>query len=231
MTSTLDVGTPAEGASQTETTGAFTSDVLSPRRLQASFFYSREDRARFMGMDSALRENLSMGLSDGLDAQIVAGDDGLLGTNGLTARTGDATATATFADYRGLVYDGMTIDGRYAGMASDIRVVLGTESYNHCAAVYRSNNADDSALDSLMRVSGGVRVSAHVPDPSTNDQSVIVRKGALRDMVAPIWEGLDIVFDEVTKASTGEIVLTAYMLYQIKIIRADGFQRRTVQVA
>ena len=60
-----------------------------------------------MGMDSALRENLSMGLSDGLDAQIVAGDDGLLGTNGLTARTGDATATATFADYRGLVYDGL----------------------------------------------------------------------------------------------------------------------------
>ena len=63
-----------------------------------------------------------------------------------------------------------------------------------------------------MRVSGGVRVSAHVPDPSTNDQGVIIRKGALRDLVAPIWEGLDIVFDEVTKASTGEIVLTAYML-------------------
>lgn len=231
LTSTLDVGTPAEGGMHGETTGAFAADVLSPRRLQASFFYSREDRARFAGMDSALREDLSMGLSDGLNAQIVAGPDGLLGTNGLTARTGDATATATFADYRGLVYDGMTIDGRYAGMASDIRVVLGTESYNHAAAVYRSNNADDSALDSLMRVSGGVRVSAHVPDPSTNDQGVIIRKGALRDLVAPIWEGLDIVFDEVTKASTGEIVLTAYMLYQIKIIRANGFQRRTVQVA
>ena len=32
----------------------FTADVLSPRRLQASFFYSREDRARFAGMDEAL---------------------------------------------------------------------------------------------------------------------------------------------------------------------------------
>ena len=54
LTSTLDVGTPAENADQAETTGAFSADVLSPKRLQASFFYSREDRARFAGMDSAV---------------------------------------------------------------------------------------------------------------------------------------------------------------------------------
>ncbi len=43
LTSTLTVGTPAENAAQAETTGAFSADVLSPGRLQASFFYSRED--------------------------------------------------------------------------------------------------------------------------------------------------------------------------------------------
>ena len=59
LTSELDVGTPAENASQAETTGAFSANVLSPSRLQASFFYSREDRARFAGMDEALRMNLS----------------------------------------------------------------------------------------------------------------------------------------------------------------------------
>ena len=53
------VGTPAENAAQAETTGSFTAEVLSPSRLQASFFYSREDRARFSGMDEALRMNLS----------------------------------------------------------------------------------------------------------------------------------------------------------------------------
>ena len=71
------VGTPAENAAQAETTGSFTADVLSPSRLQASFFYSREDRARFSGMDEALRMNLSEALADGLDQQILAGTNGL----------------------------------------------------------------------------------------------------------------------------------------------------------
>ena len=47
LTSELAVRTPAENAAATETTGAFSAEVLSPSRLQASFFYSREDRARF----------------------------------------------------------------------------------------------------------------------------------------------------------------------------------------
>ena len=52
LTGTLDVHTPAENAAAAETTGSFSSDVLTPTRLQASFFYSREDRARFAMMDS-----------------------------------------------------------------------------------------------------------------------------------------------------------------------------------
>ena len=53
-----EVKTPAENAAAAETTGSFSASVLVPSRLQASFFYSREDRARFGGMDAALRENL-----------------------------------------------------------------------------------------------------------------------------------------------------------------------------
>ena len=49
LTKELDVRTPAENADAAETTGAFSATVLSPSRLQASFFYSREDRARFSG--------------------------------------------------------------------------------------------------------------------------------------------------------------------------------------
>ena len=155
----------------------------------------------------------------------------LVGANGLTARAGDAGAVATFANYRGLVYDNDTIDGRYSSMAGEVRVLLGTHGYNHAATVYRSNNADDSALDSLMRVAGGVRVSAHVPDPTNDNQDVIVRKGTTRDMVAPIWEGVTIIPDEVTKAANGQIQITAVMLHAVKILRADGFERRVVKVA
>ena len=230
LTAALTVGTPAENAEQDETTGAFTADVLSPSRLQAAFFYSREDRARFAGMDAALRQNLSDGLADGLDKQIIAGVNGLLGTGGLTAPEAP-TVTATFASYRGLVYDSAVIDGRYASGAADVRLLLGAETYAHAAAQYRGNNADDSALDSLMRVSGGVRVSAHIPAAATNDQSLIIRKGGRMDAVAPVWEGVTVIPDEVTKAKAGQIVITAVMLYAVKILRSDGFGRKAVQLA
>ena len=63
LTKELDVRTPAENADANETTGSFSANVLSPARIQAAFFYSREDRARFAGMDEALRENLNAGLA------------------------------------------------------------------------------------------------------------------------------------------------------------------------
>ena len=78
LTKNADVRTPNENAAASETDGSFTADVLSPSRLQASFFYSREDRARFVGMDEALRMNLSDALADGLDKQILVGGEGLL---------------------------------------------------------------------------------------------------------------------------------------------------------
>ena len=82
LTTSADVGTPAENAAQSETTGAFTAEALSPGRIQAAFFYSREDRSRFMGMSESLRENLASALSDKVDQQIINGAEGLLnGTN------------------------------------------------------------------------------------------------------------------------------------------------------
>ena len=97
LTQNAEVKTPDESAEATETTGSFSADVLSPKRLQASFFYSREDRARFAGMDSALRENLSMALSDALDKQVVSGTNGLLTGTNLAAH--DVSAVTTFAAY------------------------------------------------------------------------------------------------------------------------------------
>ena len=222
----------AENASVPETTGSFTADALSPRRLQASFFYSREDRARFAMMDASLRQALSDGLGSGLDKAVLAGATaGLLGAAGLTARTGDAAAEATFATYRGLLYDALTIEGSFAAEAMDVRLLVGAKSYEHAASKYRTATSDESALDSLMARCAGVRVSGHVPAPDSNDQSVLVRKGMAMDAVSPVWEGVQLVPDEVTKAATGQIVITAIMLYAFKLLRSDGFQHRKVQLA
>ena len=63
-----------------------------------------------------------------------------------------------------------------------------------------------------------VKVSAHVSRRRGEQSRTALGSnlGMRRDMVAPIWEGVEIIFDELTMAKTGEIVLTAVMLHAVK---------------
>ena len=228
LTTNATVGTPAENAAQAETTGSFSADVLSPSRLQAAFFYSREDRARFAGMDEALRANLSDALSDALDAQILAGTNGLFTGQILTNH--NVTTATTFDLYlAGLAYG--RVDGKYASTAGDLKILMGSHAYGHAGRVYRNTSVDRTALDRLMEVSGGVKVSAHVPAESSNRQNAVVRLGMRRDMVACIWQGISLIPDEITLAANGQIKLTAVMLHAVKLLRADGFYKQQLQSA
>ena len=229
LSSSASAGTPAEGAEQDHSTGAFTAELLTPSRIQASFFYTREDRARFRGMDASLRQNLSDALADKLDKEILVGTNGLL--TGVNLADHDAAAITSYALYRSQLGYGR-VDGTYAGTVMDLRAVLGSASYAHAAGQFRSDNAGDrAALEDLMAVTGGVRVSAHVPAVSGDKQECVIRLGMRRDMVAPIWEGIEIIFDELTMAKTGEIVLTAVMLHAVKILRVAGFYKQELQHA
>ena len=229
LTTNADAGTPAENATQAETTGSFSANVLTPSRIQASFFYSREDQARFSGMGEALRSNLSEALADKLDQQILSGGSGLL--HGMILANHAASAVTTYANYRSELAYGR-VDGTFAGSVGELKVVMGAATYGHAAAAFRSTNAGDrAALEDLMSVTGGVKVSAHVPAVSGNKQNVVIRLGSRRDYVAPIWQGVTLIPDEITKAASGQIVVTAVMLYSVKLLRADGFYKQQTQHA
>ena len=228
LTTNASVGTPAENAAQAETTGSFSADVLSPSRLQASFFYSREDRARFSGMDESLRQNLNDALSDGLDKEILAGSNGLL--TGTNLANNNVTAVTSFALYLSQFGYGR-VDGTYASMTGDLRAVVGAATYGNMGAQYRNDSVDRNALDRLMEITGGVKVSAHVPAVASNRQNAVIRRGQRRDMVAPTWQGITLIPDEITKAANGQIVITAVMLHAVKILRAAGFHKQQTQHA
>ena len=59
----------------------------------------------------------------------------------------------------------------------------------------------------------------------------MIRLGSRRDMVAPIWEGVTLIPDEITKAASGQIVITAVMLHAVRILRAEGFFKQQTQHA
>ena len=227
MTNAPDVGTPAENAAQAESTGAFATETLVPRRLQASYFYSMEDRSRFAGMAEALRESLSMGLSDGLDDQILSGTNGFF--TGTNLPNNNVTAATTFDLYMSQFAYGR-VDGRYASNASEVFTVMGATSYTHAGSVYRNTSVDRNALERLQDVTGGVRVSAHVPAAASNKQNAIMRVGMNgQAAVAPIWEGIQLIPDNITKAANGQIVITAIMLYNFKILRQADFHKQQIQ--
>ena len=228
ITTGATVHVPAENDAAAETTGEFSAESLKPGRLQASFFYSREDAATFVGMGEALRMNLADALADKLDDEILTGANGLF--TGANLADNAAAAVFNYAAYRsGLLYG--RVDGKYSGSGMDIRIVMGSGTYAHAGGAYRGNQGDVSALDSLMQNSGGLRVSDHVPAVAGDKQEAIVRRGMRRDMVSPIWEGVTLIPDEVTKAANGQIVITAVMLYAAKILRADGFVKVETQHA
>ena len=212
------VGGPHKANENVAVTDAvFTAESLSPGRLQAAFEYRRSDAARFGDLDRSLRAALSEGLSEALDAQVI----GQIVTD--VARV-DAGALDTFATYRSRLVYGL-LDGRFAKMESDVRLLMGASTAVHASGEYRSNNADDSAIDSLRRISGGVRISAHVAAVAGNKQDVIVRRGSGDDAVAALWAGVTLIPDEITGAKTGKICLTAVLLAAFKVTR------RTVSLA
>jgi len=236
LTTGATVGTPAENAPQAESTGAFSATVLEPSRLQASFFYSREDRARFAGMDSALRMNLEDSLSNELDKQILAGGTGLFSADDTSKSGSDpvladhaSSAQITYAGYRAAAYE--RVDGTWAQDIGAIRVLVGNQTCASMASLFRSDNAGDrAALEDLMAATGGVRVSAHVPAKASKKQNTLFRLGMRMDAVAPVWEGVTLIPDEITKAANGQIVITAVMLYAFRVLRTGGFYKQEFQL-
>ena len=223
------VGGPhADSTEVAETTGAFTAELVKPERLQSAFTYRRVDVARFSAMGESLRAALNESLSEALDVQIVSGADGLLSASNLDAHT--QAAVDTFATYVSK-FGFSRVDGRYAPTAKSIKVLMGSAGYAHAGSVYRGDQSQESAVDRLMTITGGVRVSAHVPGVASTKQKAVVRLGARRDMVAAIWSGISIIPDEVTRAKQGEIVITAVMLAAVKVLRSAGFYKAEVKVA
>ena len=48
--------------------------------------------------------------------------------------------------------------------------------------------------------------------------------------IAPVWDGITLIPDNITKAANGQIVITAIMLYNFKIIRTADFFKQQIQL-
>ena len=184
-------------------------------------------------MEDALRSNLRQALSSKFD-NILLNDStaGLLG-GGLTAPN-DPSSVVDWPGYKGLLTD--QVDGHYASMPDQVRMLIGSKTYTHMETLYRvlaaNGGVNESSYELLVRKSGGVRISSHVVAPSANIQGLItVRRPSALHAVMPLWQGITLIPDRVTKAANGQVQLTAVALYRLSVLRSAGFGRLKVKLA
>ena len=82
-----------------------------------------------------------------------------------------------------------------------------------------------------MRIGGGFRVSGNMPATSNNNDLVLLCRGMVRAAVAPVWQGLRLIRDEVTAANKGQVRLTAIALWNFAAIRTDQYVMKKIRIA
>ena len=251
-------GTTAAMVARGSATGdaeAATFDVVSatPHRLSGRYVFDLEGVATLGGMlESTLRADLRQVMGFQLDSQILNGDGsganvtGIVSSLALAASPGetfssnDISAVPDWNDWRRIAYRGL--DGKYARTEADIRLLVGQDSYQLARETFRNNNAADAAdaVDALRNLGATVRQSFLIAEPSVATilpksansakkvQSAIVNSepGAA---VAPVWQGINMIRDPYSNASTAQIVITAHMLFDFVMRRKDGWKRYAIR--
>lgn len=229
---------------------AFDVSRLSPQRLTAHYRFRREDAASFAMLEGTLREDLSMAMSDAMDRIIVRGQasstthaalPGLLDAAESLTAPGDPAAVTTWKEAIQLITD--RVDGRYAATARDVRLMIGADvagTYGYLSTLFApadmaTNGAPSAAEYLRMLTADQVRVSGHVEvaggTGQVRIQGAVAQRGMASPAVAPVWEGVTLVRDEVTAASSGEVIVTMIALWSFAVVRADQFARLKVRTA
>ena len=92
------------------------------------------------------------------------------------------------------------VDGTYADGPESLRVLIGAPTYTRATEVYRGTTTEnEDGYEVMRRLSGGVRVSAHVPGVVSKRQDAIVARAmSMTHAVCPIWDAVTLIPDEIT---------------------------------
>lgn len=195
ITTAVTAGAAAKEADVPATAGTLTAQSTSPHRIGATLELAWEDIARVgaANFEAALRDHVSMVLSDELDDQLINGDGSANTLTGIMARLtatplGDASAVATWANF--VASQAAAIDGLWAMTLMDIAMVVNPETYRLAASVFQGADAEESAAAYLAR-QGTFWTNSRMPGKSNTGIStgIVCRKGrpGLRTAVAPTW--------------------------------------------
>ena len=207
-------------------------ETLSPKRASISYDFQVEQSNTIQGLESSLREDLRMALSEHLDEMNLngTGADGqptglfkstnFFGSDGATVVTSDTMIEEAAA----------IVDGKHSYMLSGTKCLMNPDLYKILASKFRSTG-DKNALALLADAGVDVRVSSRIPiiDSKQAFALLIAPRGV--EIFCPLWSGLEIIRDNITNAPSGVTRITGIMLYDFKAVRTDGLTGTKIKTA
>lgn len=215
----------AKGGTVDAVAATFAADAITPTRVTARVLFSVEDLSQLRGMEDALRSDLNMALSDAMDLQALTGNGTAPNVTGLLqilTNPTDPSDTFTWSDPVRELASG--VDGKFAATSDQVRLLVPPGLYAPLAVLLHATAPVGSAARYIEEISGGLRVSANLPAPTSGHiaRALLIKTGQT-SAVAPVWEGVTLVRDPYTGAASGQVALTAVALWGFRVLRTDAF--------
>ena len=219
------------GAAKDAEEATFVVSTIQPTRLTARYLLRIEDLSRFAFMEESLRRDLRDSLANAMDFQVLQGSGtapqvaGFVGTTPALTAPSDpgATDALTFA---GVIRAGLSVvDGKYAHNLGESRLLVSPNAYVTAGTTFQAAATSDvSSADYMVARSGGFRASANLPATASHiSKAVAFATGGVGSAVAPVWEGVQLIRDMYSGASSGQVSITAIALWGFKVLRTGPY--------
>ena len=242
ISTSLTAAAKEKGGAAESTAAAFTVTSATPKRVSARLSLAAEDIASVgqANFEAALRENLSLVLSDALDSQALTGDGQAPNLTGILQRLTDPSAPAvgveTFDRFVATFAGG--IDGLWASRMSEVGIVCGPDTYRLSAKTFRDAAGQDlgdmAFSDYAAAKYGGWWTNKRMPAAASKVQAgILYRRGrtGLRTAVCPHWGAISI-DDIFTDSASATRHFTAHVLLgDVILVQPDAYAQVAFRVA
>ena len=223
-----------EAVSESTYTVAVTD--MKPARRSVHGIYSIEDDMRLPGLSDAIERDMRMAMVESVDRAIFNGDTGANEntadiTGMKTAGIGESTLTQTNkvkADETLKLFLAL-VDGNYAGMLGDLRVVTSVGANVLWYGSIHNSTADNQTIAQFLMASGLSWMARGGIDTNTANGDFGAYVGRGRGIegagIAAVWEQGQLIRDPYSGASKGEVQLTLNYLWALAFARTANFAR------
>ena len=240
MTTGTTAAMRANDQVQDSTEAEFSVTELTPKQARGRTTMRTSDLAIFPQFEAALRQDLGRQIDDVVSDQIINGTGSGADVQGLTAALTEVdtpTNTVNFARFIQMLID--MVDGTYSADTSDIRLLMGVETWKLAISSQKSDESDMFALDWLRAKSMSTNLSGFIPAPTTtagdnelNGQRLFATKsrGLSGSYGLPFWRNVQVIRDNYSDAKRGWVHITANLNWNFRITRTENWVRTILKV-